>query len=341
MTTFWSAIFVFGLLIFVHELGHFLAAKRVGIKVEEFSIFMGPKLINKKVGETLYTLRLLPIGGYCKMAGMDGEEDTSGKGFNSKSVPQRMVVIAAGSVMNFLLAIVLFTLIYGFIGIPQHTTEIGNIVPDKPAAEAGLLKGDEIIAINDEKMENWSELVGTIQQYPGEEVKVTADRGGQTLEVFLTPEMDESQGMVLIGIERTEEVSRETQGLFSAIGAATSQTVQFTVLIVVSLGQMITGQMAPDVVGPVGIVEVIGQSASFGIPYLLNLAAIISINLGLLNLLPIPALDGSRLIFLAIEGIRRKPLDPAKENFVHLIGFAMLILLMILVTYQDVLRIFC
>ncbi|MDW7675861.1 MAG: RIP metalloprotease RseP [Bacillota bacterium] len=339
MTTFWAALFVFGLLIFFHELGHFLAAKRAGIKVEEFAIFMGPKVFSRKVGETLYTIRLLPLGGYCKMAGMEGDSNDD-RGFNSKSVPQRMAVIAAGSFMNFFLAILLFSFIFGVIGIPDNnpTTVVNNVILNMPAAEAGLQSGDKIVAINDQKVTEWQQLVTVINQSPEQEIKLTINRDDINMDIYVTPMLDPDRGVGLIGIE--PQTGWQRIGLLNAIVIATKQTVQFTALILQSLYLMVTMQMAADVAGPVGIVQEIGNQARVGLPYLLNLAAIISINLGIFNLLPIPALDGSRLVFLFIEAIRRKPLDPEKENFVHLIGFALLLLLVIVVTYKDISRIF-
>ena len=339
MTTFWASIFVFGLLIFFHELGHFLAAKRADIKVEEFAIGMGPKVISKKVGETVYSLRLLPLGGFNKMAGMDSEDVGNERGFNTKSVGQRMWVIVSGSLMNFLLAAILFAIIFGSVGIPTSTTLIGNVLEGRPAAMVGLQKGDTVTAINGQEITEWQELVRVIHANPEKEVQLTVERNGQLLDITVVPELEPNQGIGLIGIE-PGEVRWETQGIFRSIYLAIQQTVQLTVLIVIALSQMITGQMSADVIGPVGIVQEIGNSAKVGIPYLLNLAALISINLGLFNLLPIPALDGSRLVFLAIEGIRKKPIDPDKENMVHFIGFSMLIMLIIMVTYRDVIRIF-
>lgn len=339
MTTLWASIFVFGLLIVFHELGHFLAAKKADIKVEEFAIGMGPKIFSKQIGETLYSLRLLPLGGYNKMAGMEAEDVPDERGFNSKSVLQRMWVIVSGSLMNFVLAAILFTTIFAFVGIPNITTEIGNVIEGKPAHNAGLYPGDVITAVNGEQVDKWSEVVTIIHTHPEEPIQLKILRDGQILEVTVIPELEPNQGIGLIGIE-SGEVKWETQGFFQSIYQAVIQTIQFAILILVSLGQMITGQMSADVVGPVGIVQEIGNSAKVGIPHLLNLAAIISINLGLFNLLPIPALDGSRLVFLLIEGVRRKPIDPNKENFVHLIGFALLMLLVIMITYKDISKIF-
>jgi regulator of sigma E protease len=339
MTTFWASIFVFGLLIFFHELGHFLAAKRADIKVEEFAIGMGPKVFSKQKGETLYSFRLLPLGGFIKMAGMEPEDIHNERGFSRKSVLQRMIVIASGSLMNFVLAAVLFAIVFTFIGVPVSTTQVGNVLEGRPAYEAGLQKGDIIKEVNGEQVTSWQQLVAKIHANPNQEVNLKILRGQKTFNVTLVPELEPKEGIGLIGIE-SSGVKWETKGIFESLYLAVKQTVQLTALILLALGQMVTGQMAADVVGPVGIVQEIGNHARVGVPYLLNLAAIISINLGLINLLPIPALDGSRLVFLLVEAIRRKPLAPEKENFVHLIGFALLIFLIIVVTYKDISRIF-
>ncbi|MFZ7104632.1 MAG: RIP metalloprotease RseP [Peptococcaceae bacterium] len=339
------ALIIFGLLIFVHEFGHFIVAKLVGVRVEEFSIGMGPQAFSFTKGETLYSIRILPIGGYVKMSGESGveEEDSLAaadpKRFNNKSVGQRAGVIVAGPLMNFILAVLLFTMIFAFIGIPYGTTQIGEVLADSPAADAGLKSGDVIVNIDGEKVNDWSEMVEIIHNKPGIELDFTLQRGDALQNVRITPKLDEENHVGLIGVTPSEEVKKVN--VFEAFSLGINRTVEILVFTIVALVEMFTGQMGMgEVTGPVGIVQLIGESAQIGLIYLVNLTALISINLGLLNLLPIPALDGSKLIFLSIEAIRGKPIDARKENFVHIIGFALLMTLMLFITYRDVIKLF-
>lgn len=327
-------IFLFGLLIVAHEWGHFIVGKKTGIKIHEFSIGLGPALFKIKKGETLYTLRIFLFGGYNRMAGMEPGDLDDPRGFNKKTVGQRMAVISAGSLMNFLLAAFLYFLIFALVGIPTNTAVVGKVLPGKPAAVSGLRSGDKILAVNGEEVESWSELVGTIQSLPGQEVVLTMEREGKVQEVKLIPEADPHTGKGLIGIEQAWEKMRVGKALWEGL----KQVGILIWLLLVTLGQIVTGGVPAEVTGPVGIIGLIGQAAQLGMVSLLSFTAFLSLNLGLINLLPVPALDGSRLVFLAVEGIRGKPVDPEKESLVHFIGFALLLALMVLITYKDVLR---
>lgn len=326
-------ILILGLLIFVHELGHFLVAKRVGIRVHEFALGMGPLVFSKKVGETLYSLRALPIGGFNRMAGMDPEEEYDPRGFGTRTVGQRMGVIAAGSLMNFLLAIILFAIFFMGIGTPSN--KIAEVLAGSPAAHAGLQPGDRIVAVNDTSTSNWEQLTSAIRAQPEKEIQLTVQRGQEEFQVVLVTERDEQENVGMIGIKG----AMEKKGFFESIWLGVSSSVALIMLIVQQLFLMIGGQVPADVAGPVGMVSIVGEAVNFGIGTLIQFAAILSLNLGIINLLPIPALDGSRLVFLAIEGIRGRPVNPAKENFIHFIGLVVLLGLMVLITYQDVWRI--
>lgn len=336
------AIVVFSILIFVHEFGHFIMAKLTGVKVLEFSIGMGPRGFSTMKGDTLYSVRLLPIGGYVKMAGETGyEEDVQFSDdpsfFNNKTVLQRTAVIIAGPLMNLLLAMVLFALIFSIVGVPYIGTEVGQVVENSPAARAGLEPGDKIVGADGQKIQEWNQLVGIIQSNPGKSIDFVIIRGEKELNLAITPEIDPESEKAIIGIIQTQSLRRVN--IIEGFTFGIQQTIEIIVLTLSALGQMIAGKMgAEGVAGPVGIIQLIGESAQVGWVYLVNLMAVISINLGLINLLPIPALDGSKLIFLAIEGIRRKPVDLKKENFVHLVGFALLMALMLMITYRDIMR---
>jgi regulator of sigma E protease len=336
MLTFVASIVIFGLLIFAHELGHFLVAKRVGIGVYEFAIGFGPRLVSHRVGETTYSLRIFPLGGFVRLVGEDPEEADVQESFQKQPVWRRFAVIASGPLMNFILAILLFALIYfAYLGVPQYSsTAIGELLPDGRAEAIGLLAGDRIVTIAGTEVRDWNELVALINAHPEKEITIEYERNGRLQEINIVPRRDPDTGVGLIGI------APETRrfALLSSLQMGVVHTGWFIRFIGVSIVQMFTGRMAPDVVGPVGIIQIVGEVARTGVVNLLSLAAIISVNLGLLNLLPIPALDGSRLMFLGIEAVRGRPVDPHKESFIHFIGFTVLILLMILIAYRDLVR---
>ena len=336
VSTIIASILIFGLLIFVHELGHYLAAKRAGIKVLEFALGFGKELIGWEKEGTRYTLRLFPLGGFCRLLGEDAEEKEQEGNFQSKSIPARFAVIAAGPLMNFVLAILLFSLMYFFfLGVPQqHTTRIGEVLAGGRAEEVGLQDGDVILAVNGVKVQDWSDVVSRINANPEKEILLQLQRNGQQHTVTVTPENEGGRG--LIGITPVYKKF----AFFPSILWGFNYTWFFIKLIFVSFYQMIMGVIPADVAGPVGIVSVVGEVMQTGVSNLLSLAAIISINLGIINLLPIPALDGSRLLFLSLEGIRGKPIDPQKEGFIHFVGFAMLIMLMVFISFQDIFRLF-
>ncbi|MBM7867147.1 RIP metalloprotease RseP [Heliobacterium gestii] len=346
MTTFLASVFVFGLMIFFHELGHFSVAKMVGVRVLEFSIGMGPQLFGLRRGATLYALRLLPVGGFVRMAGMEAGEDgqfaaspSDPGNFNNKTVAQRAAVIFAGSFMNFILAFLLFIYIYTIIGVPTYSNVIGDVLAGKPAQTAGIRPGDRILAVNGKTTENWSELLQEIHPRGGQEVTLTVESQGAVRDVKVVPGLDPERNVGQIGITVDDKtVYNEKKGLFTSLKLGLVNTLAITTMILHSIFQMITGAAPAEVGGPVMIVNEIGKAAQIGLTSLLMLAAVLSINLGLLNLFPIPALDGSRLVFLGLEALRGRPIDPAKENTIHLIGFALLIGLMLLIAYKDVLK---
>lgn len=336
MLTLVSSVLIFGLLIFFHELGHYLVAKKTGIGVHEFAIGFGPRVLKWHGQDTIYSLRAFPLGGFVRLMGEDSDEVQHEQSFQNQPVWSRFAVIASGPVMNFALAVLLFSLIYfAFLGIPLYESPaIGDLLPGGVAQEVGFLPKDRLLEIDGVKVNDWHDVVTQINKNPEKEITVVFERDGRIESLTVTPRKDPQTGVGIIGI--TPETRRFA--LFPALAAGFSNTVGFVRFIFISLVQMITGRMAPDVVGPVGIVKIVGEVARTGVVNLLSLAAIISVNLGLFNLLPIPALDGSRLMFLIVEAIRGKPVDPRKESFVHFVGFTVLILVMILVAYRDLVR---
>ncbi|VBB08056.1 tigr00054: rip metalloprotease rsep [Lucifera butyrica] len=333
-----ATVFVFGLLIFFHELGHFLSAKSVGMRVDEFAIGFGPKVFSYKSGETVYSLRMIPLGGFNKIAGMDPDEEQDEKSFNAKPIWARILVIIAGSFMNFLLPIALFMIIFLSAGVDTPSTEpiLGKIFAEKPAAQAGLMPGDHIEAINGYSVGSWRDLVNIIQSNAGKKLEVIYRRDGTQQKTTVMPEYDNQMNRGIIGV--MPKIENYHPNVIEAAGLSVKQTYLIAVSMVTGIVQMITGKIAAEVAGPIGVAQMAGQVAQLGIIPLLQFAAFLSINLGLINLLPVPVLDGGYVVTLAVEGLRGKPLGRNKMQFIQMIGFILLMLLMIMATFKDINR---
>ncbi|NLJ73776.1 MAG: RIP metalloprotease RseP [Firmicutes bacterium] len=337
MTTLIAFIVIFGTIVFVHELGHFTVAKMAGIRVYEFSLGFGPTLGSKKWGETKYSIRALPLGGFVKMAGMDKPEtiddeieaDDPGS-FQNKSLAWRIATIAAGPLMNFVFAVVLFAIYFMLVTIPPTIT---LIEVDSPAEQAGFLPGDQFVAVDDVPVDSTQQIVNLIQAAPDREINVTVKRNTDVLDIPVTPLNKEEKGVIGVGID-----SKPQYPFFTSVSAAVTQTGHMTNQLVHDLGQMIVGKQKAEISGPIGIVQIVGQTARHGLPSLLLLAVILNINLGLLNLLPVPVLDGGWIVILAIEAIRGKPLAPEHRGIAQFIGLALLLLLMVFATIKDISR---
>ncbi len=329
--TFIYAVLIFCLLIFVHEFGHFVTAKLCGIKVNEFAIGMGPVIINKQKGETLYSLRLLPIGGFCAMEGED-EDSEDERAFNNQPAWQRAIVLAAGSVMNLLTAIVLMIIIAFYMG--QATTTIDVVSDDSPAYHAGIMAGDEVMAIDGKAIDEWTDLQTIVGENEGDALTFTVLRDGTETDITVTPEYDKEAGRNLVGV--TPTMARNP---VKAVGSGISSTWDMTVMMYDLLGQLFTGDVsAKELSGPVGIVYVVNDSAKMGFIYVVYLAALLSLNLAVINLLPFPALDGGRLLFLVIRKITGKRVTDEMEGKIHFIGIMLLLALMVYVTWNDIIR---
>ncbi len=335
------SVLIFSVIIFVHEFGHFITAKLFGVKVHEFAIGMGPAIFKKQKGETLYAVRLIPIGGFCAMEGEDGESDDP-RAFGNKSKIKRLIILAAGAIMNLILG---FTVISIFLGVYNQgyfvSTVIDSVEEGMPAYEAGLRAGDTVIKVNGHRVniKNEVDIYGTFD----EEYNLVVKRGGEKLSFSVMPKEveQEIEGVKykrkLIGISfRTEE-----KNFARVIEYAFKNTVFMGRLVFISLQQLISGAVSPSSLsGPVGIINEISTAASSGLADILYLMALITINIGLFNLLPIPALDGGRILFIFIEAVIRKPIPAKYEGLCHGIGFALLILLMLFATGNDIMRIF-
>ena len=321
-------------LIVGHEFGHFIVAKLCGIHVKEFSLGMGTKLIQWGKKETKYSIRILPIGGYVSMVGED-ESSEDPRAFCNKNVWQRLAVVFCGPFMNFILAMLLFVVVFMYFGVAASTPLIGSVSENSPAYSAGIQAGDTILTVDGSEVNDWQELSAAIQARENQTMSITAVRSdGTEYSASLTPVYNEEQGYAVIGI--TQGV--EKANFLDSIKQGCIYTYTFTRTFIVSLWQMITGQMAVDIAGPVGMVSIVGDYAQTSLMSLFLFAGVLSINLGVINLLPFPGLDGSRIVFLLIEAIRKKPVPSDKEAMVHFIGLVCLMALMVLITINDVSR---
>lgn len=347
------AILIFSLIIIIHELGHFLLAKKNGITVVEFSLGMGPRLLSFVRGGTRYSLKLFPIGGSCMMLGED-EEVEDENAFGKKSVWARISVIAAGPIFNFILAFVLAMIVVGKVGYdPAEIVQVGE---GTPAMEAGLQTGDVILEMNGSHVDNGREVSFYLFFHPTTEkdVTLTIERDGKKMDITITPEKNEAgeykMGFVSnLGRTKTIATTGKQMNALDVIKYSGIEVKCWIVSAVQSVGGLLTGRVSTnDLAGPVAIVDMIGDGidntkqagTSAVIIQLLYMSILLSANLGVMNLLPLPALDGGRLVFLLIEAVRGKPVDPKKEGYVHMIGLILLMLLMVFVMFNDVRRVF-
>ncbi len=331
-----ATIFVFGLLVLVHELGHFFTAKFVGMRVDEFALGFGPKVVSYKYGETLYSWRIIPLGGFNKIAGMDPDEEQDERSFYAKSVPARMFVIVAGSAMNFVLPIVLFLVIFLSAGIdtPSAQPIVGTVFADKPAAQAGLMTGDHIIAVNDDEITSWQQFVSIIQVNANNPLSLHYKQDGILKTIIVTPEYDEKGNRGIIGI--MPKLEKYHPGAVEAVGLSFKQTYMVASSMVVGIAHMITGKVAAEVAGPIGVAKMTGEVAQLGLMPLLQFTAFLSLNLGIFNLLPVPVLDGGHLVTLAVEGVRGKPLGKKAMQVIQTVGLGLLLLLFVFATFKDI-----
>lgn len=332
-----AAIIAFSVMIMVHELGHFLVAKRVGVTVYAFAIGFGPRVVGFRRGETLYAVNLLPFGGYVRMAGEDLDDTGDGGSFRHKSVWQRMAVVAAGPAMNLLLAVLLLAATALVVGVPVGVSNrVGQLMSGWPAEAAGLRPGDAIVAINGETMDSGQEVIDTIHRHPESDLRLTVERDGARFEMTVRSRLDPRQNIGLIGFR--PEAVRERMGPARALGWALSTLVETVRIIFITLVGLVRegGKMLDQLAGPVGAVRFLGEAGAAGAEIFIYTASALSIMIGVFNLLPLPALDGGRLLFLAVEAVRRRPVDPRREGYIHLVGFALLILLLVTLTVRDI-----
>ena len=350
MTTAVAAIILLGLLIFVHELGHFLLARRYGIGVEKFSLGFGPKLFGRRRGETEYLISVIPLGGYVKLVGEDSKEAVADptKSFALRPVRERLGVILAGPAFNLFFAVFIFWVVY-MAGVPVLRPTVGEVVPGSPAALAGFQPQDSVIAIDGRPIEEWDELVSRVQASQGRPLQMTVLREGKTIELRVTPALqkarnlfDEETDRPMIGIKNvgTDFFLRHSDPLTS-LGKGLYQSGFIIYLTALSVWKILWGDLpAKSVGGPILIVQMAGQQFRLGVLNYAFFAALISINLAILNLLPIPVLDGGHIFFLFLEALIGRPISMRKREIAQHVGLFFLILLMIFAFYNDVMRIF-
>jgi regulator of sigma E protease len=350
LTAILSAVVVLGFLIVVHEFGHFLVAKWAGVGVLKFSVGFGPKLFGRTVNGTEYVLSAIPLGGFVKMVGEDPdatEPVDPAISFSHQNVWKRIAIVVAGPLFNLLFAFLIFTVVVAAYGqrVPVDEARIGGVTEDMPAARAGLKADDLVIAANGAPVD-WEKLSVAIRSSEGKPVTLDVQRDGTTLQVVVTPETRPDKNIFgevvgqtfLIGIERgSKQVS---VGPLEAIADGAERTVWWCGTLIMSVVKIIQGRIpAQDIGGPILIVQAAGQQAQVGFESLLLFMAVISINLGILNLLPIPILDGGHLLFFGLEVIMRRPLDMRHREIAQQVGLVILISLMAFAFYNDILRV--
>lgn len=325
------AIIIFCLLIFVHELGHFIVAKACGVKVNEFAIGMGPAIFKKQKGETLYAVRLFPIGGFCAMEGED-EDSEDDRAFNNKPAWQRVLVLTAGSFMNLLTAVVLMIVIAFVVG--QATTTVNEVLDDSPAYRAGMMSGDRIVEVDGTAVDEWNDVITYIGESSRDTADIVVERDGAQQTLTAALEYNKESGRNKIGI--TPEMKHSVAG---SVGSGMKNTWNMTVMMYKVIKQLFTGDVSvSELSGPVGIVYAVNQSAKAGVIYVVYLASLLSLNLAIMNMLPFPALDGGRLLFLLIRKITGKRITDAIEGKIHFIGIILLMVLMVYVTWNDIVK---
>lgn len=354
MNSLLSFVIVLGILIFVHELGHFLIAKAFGVKVLKFSLGFGSKVVSRQWGETEYLISAFPLGGYVKMYGEHSSEEVSTgelhRSFAHKPVWQRFCIVFGGPLFNLLFAVFLFFMMFNILGLPEpvDTTVIGEVSVDSAAERAGLQAGDAILAIDGQDTFSWNDVSEAIKNSGGDSVELVVDRDGERLQINAQPTMQSIKNLFgeavgeryMLGIVRDDALQYTDVSVVESGKAALVQTWNLSYLTVMGIVKMIQRVIpASELGGPIRIAEIAGQQLEAGWVNLMYFMGLLSVNLGILNLLPIPVLDGGHLVFLTLEGIRRKPLDDRTMEISQKIGIALLGTLMVFVFYNDILRI--
>lgn len=349
MITLISFIILLGVLIFVHELGHFLAARMAGVGVLKFSLGFGPKIFGKKIGETEYVLSWIPLGGFVKLLGESGNEELSPederRSFCKQSVWKRILIVLAGPGFNFFLAIIIFTFVLIY-GLPNLTSDVGEVQKGSAAYEAGMQNGDKIIYMNGSKIQFWEDIRVIITEAKEEQIEVVVERGEEKKILMIKPRLSKSKNIFgedvsayLIGILPSQKTMIERRNPWDAILSSISKTWEISKLTVLSVVKMIEGVLSPRTLGgPIFIAQVAGAQVKEGIIPFVLFMAVLSINLGVINLFPIPVLDGGHILFYLIEVVMRREVSVKVREWSQQIGFVFLLMLMLFVIFIDIER---
>jgi regulator of sigma E protease len=338
-------------LIFVHELGHFLLAKLLGVQVEVFSLGFPPRLLHKKIGDTDYRLSVIPLGGYVKLLGENPKDEVPPElepfSFTRHPLWHRFLIVLAGPTFNLFFAVIAFFLVFAFSGLPYLTTEIGGVVEQSPSAQAGLQKGDLVLSVNGQTVKRWQDLAALISKSAERPVELRVQRGEQVFPVTITPKLMEVPADAFgnktkafkIGVTASDHVEVEKLGPGRALIEGFHFTGECSMQIVIGFYKLVAREVPLKALGgPILIAQAAGKTAQRGVAPLVQFMAILSINLFLLNLLPIPILDGGHLLFFLFEALRGKPMDVKHREMAQGVGLMLILALMLLVFYQDILR---
>ncbi|OIO34393.1 MAG: RIP metalloprotease RseP [Candidatus Omnitrophica bacterium CG1_02_40_15] len=343
-----SFIIVLSILVIVHEFGHFIVAKRMGVRVEKFSIGFGPEITGITKAETRYSISLMPLGGYVKLAGEAAQEGARPEKweYSSRPVGERIKIIFAGPLLNYILAFLIFSFVF-MAGSPTLTTKIGKVMPGYPAESAGLKTGDRILSINGKDMAYWEDVANIIHTNKNPEMKLLVERNGEQVPLIAMPKSQDMKtifgvrkSISIIGIAPSDEVVYVKYGFLKSIYMGAEKLWTLTYITCRALWASITGAipLKESMTGPIGIFYITGQAAKLGLVYLLQLMAVLSASLAIFNLLPVPVLDGGHILFLIIEKIRKKPVSIKMQEDVTQVGMGLLIVLMAFVFYNDFMR---
>ncbi len=346
-----SFIIVLGVLVFVHELGHFLFAKLMGVGVEKFSLGFGPRIVSRKLGMTEYMISSIPLGGYVKMVGEEPDAKLDDAlvplSFSQKGLVKRSLIVLAGPTFNLLLAVIIFYVFFQISGLPIMEPEVGEVQEGMPAYESSIRPGDRIVSIDGVTVNQWGEMSALIKQSGGRPLGFKILRDNATFVVKVTPELIFTQSLFgeeieqyAIGITASGAFFVERLNPFECVFQGFSQTWQIAKLTILTVVKIIAGTVsAKSIGGPIMIAQVAGQQAEAGIANLMFFIAVLSVNLGIINLLPIPVLDGGHLLFFFIEAMIRRPVNPKVREVAQQVGVFVLVLLMIFVFYNDIARV--
>ncbi len=344
-------VVVLGVLIFFHELGHFLCAKAFGVGVETFSLGFGPKLLSKTIGRTQYCISAIPLGGYVKMVGEQPDEEIAPEdqalSFTHKPVGRRMLIVAAGPLFNFFLAVVIFFMVFWVSGLMVLQPVVGEVKADSPAQTGGLAPGDRIVRIDGQAVESWADMAEAISQNEGRPLEIIVKRGESRISLQITPEeqsmeniFGEEQRRFVLGITAAGETTSKRMGPLAAFKESLVRTYLIIELTIVSVVKLVQGAVSVKTLGgPIMIAQIAGEQVQQGAVNLLFFIALVSINLGILNLLPIPVLDGGHLMFFSIEAAIGRPVNLKTREIAQQVGILLLMMLMVFVFYNDIMRI--